>query len=670
MKPFSNLSPQSLRWLLLCLGASFLPLIIYLPIWTTAFCLSLAAWRWWIDRHRLKLPSPFVRTVLLIALTTALLIEQQTIFGRDAGTAMFSGLLCLKLLELKSERDCVVIALLSFLLILSALLFSQTIIMCVYLYGAILMSLSVLLKIRLGLDSAISPKLLFRVAGKMILQSIPFALFLFFFFPRVQAQFAFQVKSNLSGLSDTMKPNDVSNMSMDQTVAFRASLPNQEKLSNSQLYWRGFVFWDTDGRDWKRGPSYYPNRIPSGPLNAHCIIQEITLMPHGQNWLFALDYPLDNSPHSYLTSSQTLEIRTKLQSKLQYTVTSDPSFIPQEKFDYNLKRGLRLPSNISPRVKALVEQWKSEAPTPEGYIDTVLNHFRTEFRYTLSPGTYQEDALEEFLIQRKQGFCEHFAGAFAILMRLNGIPSRVIAGYQGGDYNPYGNFWIVRQAHAHAWCEVWLKNKGWIRIDPTTVVAPDRISFGIQSLYPQSAQSAFDAYGNQSPKESWQPAWIKSSLKEVQLHRDRVEFQWDRWLVGYNTDTQIEVFSYFNLTQLSSAFLLVGGFILFAVILALFIRYRPKPKLTNSTEDLYRSFCKRLEAKGVPRDISEGPMDFSQRASEKFPSERETIQNIGWLYALLRYGKNPEPQTFDRYQSQIQSLQLDSDAVREESRVS
>jgi protein-glutamine gamma-glutamyltransferase len=657
-----RLPSRLVYWLLGSMVYTVLPLIFFLSIWVVAFAAAVFAWRGWIELRNRPIPSIWPRVFLMLVLILGLLIEQQTILGRDAGSALLVGLLSIKLLEVKTSRDYVIAAYSSYILILSNLLFSQSVLMFGYMLTALTVVSTALMKGQIGPESSNSFRMLSRPALRLLFQAVPIAAVLFFFFPRLQSQGIFQIQKNTSGLSEVMKPGDISDMSLDQTIAFRVNFPNKETVAASDLYWRGFILWDTDGKEWRiKHPAPIRNRA-SLQTHGKPIVQEITLMPHTQHWLFALDYPLNTPQRSRMFAGQIIQSQSRIYSKFAYEVSSDLQSTPQEGSEEILYRCIQLPKTIHPEIVQFVQDLKSRATSSDDFVRLVLQHFQQGgFTYTTQPGRYGEDPVHEFLFKRKQGFCEHYAGAFALLMRLANIPSRVVSGYQGGEYNSYGGFWVIRQANAHAWCEVWLQGRGWIRVDPTSVVSPNRIQQGIEAIFEQQNTPEGLLANQQNPnRKDWRPEWLKKASKEVRMRRDQVDYTWDGWMLDFNSDGQKEFFSQINITRTGSMLLIAITIPLIVILLWGIQALWLKRKISEEPiQDLYLSFCDRLAASGMNRESCEGPIDFTRRAAHRFPSEKHTLEEIGWLYASLRYGQiQSQKHLVDQLSDKIGNLEL------------
>jgi hypothetical protein len=302
----------------------------------------------------------------------------------------------------------------------------------------------------------------------------------------------------------------------------------------------------------------------------------------------------------------------------------------------------RLPANISPRVRALVDGWKQEHSDQRDLIKAALSFFQRErFIYSLNPGTYQDSTgLDSFLFERRVGFCEHYAASFATLMRLAGIPSRVVIGYHGGEFNTLGRYMIVRQADAHAWAEVWIKDTGWLRIDPTDMIAPERISAGLASyLQSRATQTDPNAAQRSLTATGWRELY-RELQHGAQLVWDSVNYQWDLRVLNFDEETQRNFLYTLGLGAVSWPEILVWVVIIISMILAVLALWLRRTVKTGSDEIVraYGRFCRVLERAGMRREPSEGPQHFGERAAARFTVHAETIREVTALYIQARYG--------------------------------
>lgn len=451
-----------------------LPHFAYVSIWVAVVCLLMWAYAFAAAMYTWRLPG---RTVLRILAGVFFAAAMSTHEGVtiEAFVALLSLMAVLKLLEIRSLRDRMITVILCYFLIAGRLFFGDSIGVTLYILLSILLTTAVLIQVNRTAAGAVSS---FRLSGILFVQALPFMLVLFLLFPRFQGGLWGRTHLNTArtGFSDQVGFGDIAELAQSSEVAFRVEFEGKIP-PRDQLYWRGIVLWEFDGRTWQRGIGHR-SPLHSSVKKSSGTAYTLTLEPHNQHWLFTLDLPLDIDFHSaHLQRDHTIYRWRPITSRITYRAVSDTEFRPQPRKIYK-EKALQLPAGGNPRTRAMVSSWLEEAETGEEYVQTVLAYFRDQpFYYTLQPpplgaGSDRDagggvNLIDRFLFESRRGFCEHYAGSFAFLMRAAGLPARVVTGYQGGERNPYGDYLIVRQSDAHAWCEVWLPGKGWVRVDPT-----------------------------------------------------------------------------------------------------------------------------------------------------------------------------------------------------------
>lgn len=609
-------------------GATALALMPHLaaqPVWLTATLSTLLVLQ---AAHSLAGKQTLPRGLLLIlaiALIALVFKAHHSLIGRDGGMALLSSLVILKRFEAQNKtRDAHVVIMLAYFCIGTTFLHSQTPAM----FGLAIASTFVVTTAALLLErphDAPSPQA--RLAGRMILEAFPLAILLFVFFPRLPGPlWHIPVdRGARSGLSaDSMEPGQVSQLALDDSVAFRVEFEGQPP-SHAKLYWRGPVFDYFDGQRWRPLPRFQaPPRItPTGAnFNYH-----ITLEPHQQRWLLALDLPTSLPPNAQLSSRLQVLSTEPITQRQRYTLTSNLNWRidndPAEAFSR------QLPTAGNPRTRALAAQWLN-LPA-EDRVRAAVSYLRANgFVYTLEPGLLQSaHPIDEFLFETRQGFCEHFAGAFAFLMRAAGVPARVVTGYQGGEYNSAGNYLIVRQADAHAWTEVWLDGQGWQRIDPTAAAAPARIETGLAFSMPQGYTLPVMLRGDNN--------WAKL----VRLQLDVLVNNWNQRVIGFDARRQRDLLRRLGIDNfLSAGYLgwLLGSVTLLLGSFACLTLLPKRKKLDDPAARYYQRFCRKLARYGVTRMVQEGPLDFALRASIALPDLATQIKAITTVYLAVRYG--------------------------------
>ncbi len=624
---------RHIGWLLLSLALVTAPHVERLPWWTTLLALILFAWRIYLALYGLHLPRKWLLLAIAAGTLGGIYISYGRILGRDSGITLLVVMLALKLMEMATLRDAMVLIFIAYFLVITNFLYSQTIPTTVYMLGAVWIITATMVGFQFRLAQP-GYRYQLRAAGAMLLQAAPLMVALFLLFPRVQGplwgmpQDAF---AGVTGLSDEMTPGSVSNLILSDAVAFRVHFDSQIPAAQ-QLYWRGPVLWDFDGYTWSAP------RVPFLIARQYEALDKpveytVTVEPHGKRWLFALDLPAKTAPRSVITGDFQLLFQTPLTNRIRYDMASNLSYRNNaDPARYELQRALRLPANANPRTAELAHRLRREAVDDRAYIGAVLGMFRAQnFYYTTTPPPLGPQAVDEFLFTTRAGFCEHYASAFTAMMRAAGLPARVVTGYQGGELNTVGNYMIVRQADAHAWSEVWLKGDGWVRIDPTAAVSPARVQSGVAAAVPQGETLPLMLRG----EYRW--------LHRARLTWDSLANSWNQVVLGYTIDRQRQLLERVGIddatwqSMVMVMFLATGAITL---VLAALMLHKLRALRPDPVAAAYARFCDRLARRGVARHPSEGPDAFRQRAAAAQPELAQSINSISELYIRLRYGRD------------------------------
>ena len=632
----ANLPFSKLLVLFAGLALAAAPHMERLPWWVNGWLLLFFSLRIYIGLGQRKLPHRNWLIVLAIGGMIGVFLSFRTIFGRDAGVALLVLLMSLKLLELKFMRDIFVAVYLAYFLALTNFFYSQTMPTAALMLFTIFVISSSLVCFNDGnrrlADSA-------RAAGVLLLQACPVMLLLFFLFPRVQGplwglpQDAF---AGVTGLSDSMTPGNLSNLSQSDAIAFRAKFTDTPPPRRN-LYWRGPVFWDFDGKTWRAGNTRLNNDYQA-EVRGQAFDYEITLEPHNRNWLFALDLPSRIPAQARMTQDYQLISLPPVRTRIRYEVRSNIEYRAIAGADTrDLAIATRLPRLGNPRARELAARWRAEAGTGPDSNAAVMRQavafFRdSRFEYTLTPPLLGENTVDEFIFDTKRGFCEHFSSAFAFLMRAANVPARIVTGYQGGEVNPVDKYMEVRQAEAHAWAEVWSGADGWTRVDPTALAVPMRVDAGLAAAVPQN--SVFPALLGADAE------WLRA----MRFNWNALANKWNQWVLGYNFDRQREMLSLFGVQSpdwriMAFAMFWSTAAAIGLVALWLFGRW----KREDPVQRAWSTFCARMARAGFPRSRSEGPLAFAERSGRLLPQRADLIRNIASLYANLRYGRNRDP---------------------------
>ncbi|MDZ7751593.1 MAG: DUF3488 and transglutaminase-like domain-containing protein [Gammaproteobacteria bacterium] len=629
-----RLTLDRLLWLMAALTLVVLPHAPRMPLWVIGAFLVLGLWRLAGALRGTRLPGRFARLLLQMMLVAGVYMEYGTIMGRTAGIALLITLVGMKLLETRDQRDAYIGVLLAYFLVVTNFLYSQSIPTGIYMFLVVVVTTTTL--IRLVTDpSHMDARASLRLGGTMLLQAIPLMLVLFVLFPRIPGPLWGLPEDSINavtGLSDTMSPGDISRLSQSGAVAFRVRF-NGTPPPAQRLYWRGPVMWDTDGRRWQVGE---PLRVPSPQLSRGDDVARytVTLEPHNQHWLLLLDLPMELPPGSELGADLVATREERVSSRIRYPAASALDSRVESAHTSALERALDLPADSHPRARVLARQWAHTAATPEAIIGQALDHFTAgDFAYTLQPPALPGDPVDEFLFDTRRGFCEHYATAFTVLMRAAGLPARVVTGYQGGEPNPVDDYWIVRQRDAHAWAEVWLEERGWVRVDPTAAVAPSRVELGMDGALPPP-RPAIIGLGEANVEQ------IYELMRRLRFGWDAVNNWWNQWVLGYGQARQLSFLKRLGIDardwrQLGISLLIMVSLALGGVALWLIHRGRGRH---DRARRLYDRLCRKLARRGVECRPTEGPIHLGQRAAVRLPAVRAELEGIIDEYVRLRYG--------------------------------
>jgi protein-glutamine gamma-glutamyltransferase len=633
-KPYSpHLDVRNVMWLLAAMTVVVLPHLMRLPSWIAIFFTVVLGWRAWIAWYALRTPPRLVMWSVTIAAFVGTFLTHGSVIGREGAVTLLIVMAALKLLEMRNERDVVLSVYLGFFLVITNFLFSQTIPMGIYMLACVWIFVATLVGFNHAGKSPSVPERA-RPAAALVLQALPLMAAFFLLFPRVQGPLwalPQDSRAGLSGLSDSMKPGTIANLIKSDAVVFRVQFEDQIPPYQA-LYWRGPVLVHFDGGTWRRNefdpfiePRYERREAPTN--------YTVTLEgSSSKNWLFALDVPGSLPPAARLRSDlQMLSLRP-LSERFRYDMVSYLDFrYGTQPSGISIRTALKFDPARNPRTVALGKQWAAEERDPQAVLARAVTLFNREFKYTLEPPTLDTDnPYDDFLFNVKEGFCEHYAGAFTLLARSAGIPARVVTGYQGGEFNPMNNELIVRQADAHAWVEVWLQERGWTRIDPTGVVSPLRVSNGVNAaLGPIGVIPSLIAADHFKLLSTLRFAWHAMNSR------------WDQWVVNYNLDRQRDFFSQLGIGsfdwRMLGLWMMLATFVIGGLVsIGLLVRDRPPRR--EAAVLAWSRFCGKLATAGLERAPHEGPMDFLARVRATRPALAADVEEIVELYVDARYG--------------------------------
>jgi transglutaminase-like putative cysteine protease len=640
---------QQLLWVAGGFALAVAPHITDIKPWLTLLACATVLWRLTVELRQWSLPHKWIRIGVALGAMLGVLGTYRTLNGLEAGTAFLIVMGAMKLLETRSKRDLTIVVFVSYFLLFAGFLYDQQLILLPYMLLTTWMLTATLM--RTHQVSMMSTREALVSTGKMFLQALPLAALLFVFFPRLPGQF-WSVPAReqaRTGIDDEISPGDVSELSVSSAIAFRVKFDANELPATRERYWRGPILYDFDGRTWRRSRYPYVERplVPTGRTFKYRLVLE----PSNRNWVFALDAVTSWPRNTRRTFDYQLLANRAVATLTSYDLESNTQYRIEGTLPNLLRTAaLQLPENRNPRARALARSLRSQVDSDEAFVTAVLNKFRTEeYFYTLEPPRLESDSVDDFLFNTRRGFCEHFASAFTALARAAGIPARIVAGYQGGDLNPINGYLLVRQSDAHAWSEIWIDGKGWIRVDPTAAVAPERIERGIDAAI--------------SDEEPVPGRIFKRSTLLTQLRNtwDAANTFWNDQVVKFGQQQQRSLLSRIGIENadweelgLGLAGTLVGFFALLSVYLTL--RYRPPPR--DPLVQAYDQLCKRLGRSQLPRTHYEGPNDYLLRVATARPELARQLDEVRRVYLSLRYGPTPLNTELSRLKYLINQLKV------------
>lgn len=625
----STLNQRSLFFLLSSIGLITLPHAWHLPPLLFGFFAAVLVWRVigiWRSRW---LPNRLLLFLLTLTGLMLMLSQYRSFLGRDAGTALFVTALGLKLLEIHGRRDVYLVVYLAFIVAATQFLYEQSILMAVYI---LLVCMVLLATLMTQTARQVQTWAALKTAATVILQALPIAVVIFVLFPRVEAPRWMWLKDDtkaLSGLTDTLEPGSISDLSLSDELVFRVRFDGDVPPPKLR-YWRGPVYSRTDGVRWSiAGKASQAGKPPgfSGETYRYTLLME----PQKENWVFALEMAESFDPSLRRNGLYQLLTNKRPGERAEYKITSRPIYDTGELSPDEYRENLQLPAEASTRQLELVGTLRGRRGDPEQFIQNLLNHFRREkFYYTLTPPLMPENPIDTFLFETRSGFCSHYATAFVYLLRIAGIPARVVGGYQGGEINKVGGFLEVRQADAHAWAEVWLRNQGWVRFDPTAVIAPERIEHGVNvDVQIASGAVSFSPVLLDSAAISW--------LKRGRQFWQSIDYNWQRWVINYHGASQNQFLQRLGIDSVARlAQWLVGSLLMITLPLSWWLLRQKKGRKAPAVA-YYDKFCAKLAKAGVQIRLGEGARDFAERAKQRFPDLAIQIEQITVVFIRLRY---------------------------------
>jgi transglutaminase-like putative cysteine protease len=598
------------------------------------------AWRLGVAFYGWRSPSRIVRLPLSIGAFLAVLLQHRTLNGVEAGSALLVVMVALKVLESRSQRDQLVLVMLSYFLMFAGLLVDRGPLTTAYI--AVLVWLTTVALIQIGRRGEFLPyRATALFGGRLLLLALPVMVALFVLFPRLPGPLwgiPGSTSSGATGLNDTMSPGDITNLALSDEVAFRVEFDGRPPRA-SDLYWRGPSLTNFNGRTWSM-----PQGMSRGERVAATIeyfgeptSYHVTLEPTQRNWAFALDMPRQWSGEVRMGSDYQLGaiFGGPRARRLDYRVTSHVDYRAREPLTEDERARFRaLPEGSNPRARELARSWLADAPDGATIVKRSMDYLESQpFVYTLTPPVLGAQPVDEFLFETREGFCEHYASALTFLLRAAGLPARVVIGYQGGELNGLGGYYIVRQTDAHAWTEVWLEDEGWIRVDGVAAVAPERVALGFDGAGSGGVTAAAAAL-----RARWS--------RPIALFLDAVNTRWQTWIIGYGPELQrslLESLGFRDLRRAERSAVLLGLAVVTTLSLLIglsaYLSWRLRQRVSvDAAARCFAIFVRRLARADVAaRAPTEGPRAYAERAAAALPHAATRIHAVADLYLRARY---------------------------------
>ena len=634
-----------LVWTSLALGGGIGLHADRVPLWATGLAFVLIAWRLAASRGVVRLPGKFPRAFIAFALVGAVLANYHTLNGLTPGTTLLILMAAIKLLETHSRRDqYIVVGGVLFLLLAACLdrqnlprapLYLAEVWACCAAFAVIAYTPAEPRQPAVASNTAAAAfdnRAAVLLAGRALLYSVPLAIVLFIFFPRLPGAFWSLPHSGEAetGLGDTMSPGSISELTSSYDIAFRVAFDGPPPPP-AERYWRGPVLHDFDGYTWSRGQgTTYRTQLLEYTGTAYRY--QVSLEPSQQRWWFSLD-TVDHSPdpNVFFTYDYELVARDPVTETTTYTAVSHTltrSTEPLSKLARQVET--RWPLGRNPRSLQLAREMRSRVASDRAYVAAVLQLFKTGgFVYSLAPPLLNYDSVDDFLFNTHSGFCGHYASAFVTLMRGAGIPARVVTGYLGGEWNPIGGYFVIRQSDAHSWAEIWLERQGWMRVDPTAMVEPERLTRGILDLLP-NVGSMGARFARSSP-----------GLNSLLQRWDAINTWWTNHVLQFDYRSQLNLLSQLGIRS-PDLTTVAWGFALALMTWLAWIAWQVGRGVPQARPDrlarAYARLCRKLGRIGVPRLAHQGPLAYADEVSTHRPDLAETARSLLARYADLRYG--------------------------------
>ncbi len=651
-----SLSPLNATWAIITVALALASHLRHLPIWISVLSVLLLLTRYLLLFRRPVRSLKLLLGVTAVASISGVMLQYGTLVGRDAGVALLALMLSLKVMEMKQIRDAMLAIFLSYFLVMTSFFFSQGILVSLYGFSVVVLITGALSALNEGKQTtSLAYKL--KASAGMFAYAIPIMLLLFVLFPRLPGPLWAMPQnrhSGITGLGDEMTPGNISQLIQSDAVAFRVTFDNTPPPARDR-YWRGPVMSSYNGRSWRMVRSGILTDTEQFLSSRDLFNYRITLEANNKSWLFALGLPVTHPQGTAINTDFMLLSKKPIDKKFRYEIESSLDYIIDEELTSKSRaQNLQLPAKTATRTRRLVNEWRGSAQSNSDIVNQALQYFNSNpFVYTLKPPLLKKDPVDQFMFETRRGFCEHYASSFVVMMRAAGIPARVVTGYQGGEWNRLGNYILVRQSDAHAWAEVWLTGKGWVRVDPTAAVSPDRVELGISNALGDEENLPFFVRAGYS----------NSIVNRLSLLWDSANYRWDTWVLGFGPEQQRALLSRLGLDNPGWRHLIYGmiiGLVSLLSLYALLFAWHYRNARIDPLVKLFHQFSAKMTRQGIPPQPYEGAIDYGRRVSKTRPELALPVQRITQLYSHLRYGKpcGPGPADLQLLKKLVRALQI------------
>ena len=630
---YSQLSSKQLFWIIASVIVAILPHVARMPLWFLPMVFVVVVYRVYSQVKHIRRTVNAI--IMLVTILTLILIVYTQGFGlsREISVTVLISMTVLKLLETYRLRDAYLTVILCYFVVMTRFLYTQDLSLIVYLLLSVFVTTHTLRIIHGVKEKRLLDLSEFKFTARLLAGAVPFAIVFFLLFPRIGSPIWGSPDifgEGTTGISDTMSPGSIAQLFSDDSPAFRVTF-NGTPPPTSELYWRGPVLWNFDGRTWTRQRHNQQRLKLNIEQSGRRVLYDVELESTGQNYLFGLDYVTRLDTEAYILPDSIIYTPQKVNQIRHYSVQSMLLDTYEERlFPYFRDLLLKLPEGYNPRTRAMMLQWLRETPAEGDIVRRALNLFANEnFYYSFNPPLLSGNTVDQFLFSTREGFCEHYASAFVVMMRMAGIPARVVTGYQGGIDN--GSYYLIRQSDAHAWAEVYLNNKEWVRVDPTAMVSPDRVERGTSAILTER-RGWFDF------------AW----LREARASYDTLRFKWNQWVRGYNQQSQAAFFEFMGFGRMDGkkiALFITIAMILTGSMIALWLWLSNRAVLNPQQRLLkkYRHLFKELpSAQLIGADVEH----ISAEAAQYYPELETMTDRFTGYYNRARYGQPDKHSSF------------------------